>query len=162
MSTDNPRPLPGEGRRLCPGCQRYFEPAGQRRHCSGACRVAEWRRAHPRPSTNQHAIMDTMALEDAMTEHAPVRYVDQDSAAVVDQAVGSLGTLRGLQWVGDAGAVLHVLASLAAQIDELLPATISDARDQHYHWSEIAALLGMNPQRVQRLAAQHKGTPLAD
>lgn len=103
-----------------------------------------------------------MALEDVMTEHAPLRYVADDSAAVIDEAIKSLGTLRGLQWVGDAGAVLHVLASLAAQIDELLPAAITDARDQHYRWSEIAALAGMNPQRVQRLAAQNTRTPLAD
>lgn len=158
-------PHTGDGRRLCPGCQRYFEPVGHRRHCSAACRVAEWRRQQ-QPSTTtttpKPTMIDVMTLQDVMTEHAPVRYVAHDSAAVIDEALRSLGTLRGLQWVGDGGAVLHVLASLSAQIDELLPAAITDARDQHYSWSEIAALLGTTRQRAQRLAAQHQRTPLAD
>lgn len=149
------------GRRVCPGCQRYFEPVGQRRHCSAACRVAEWRRHQP-TAPAETTTKTIAAIEEVTAEHAPIRYVDDASAAVIDQAVKSLGGLRGLRWVGDAAAVLHVLSSLAAQIDTLLPAAITDARDQCYSWSEIAALLGITRQRAQRLAAQHKRAPLAD
>lgn len=146
-------------RQLCPTCQRYFESAGHRRHCSAACRVAEWRR-HQTPTDDTNSAPGSLA--DVMCEHAPAGYIADDSAVVINEAIRSLGTLRGLQWVGDAGAVLHVLASLSAQIDDLLPAAVTDARDQDYSWSEIAALLGVSRQRVQRLAAQHRRTPLAD
>ena len=40
---------------------------------------------------------------------------DDDSRAVLDSAIEALGTLRGLEWVGDAGATLHLLASLVAE-----------------------------------------------
>jgi hypothetical protein len=34
-------------RRLCPSCQQYFAAPAGRAHCSGACRMADWRRRHP-------------------------------------------------------------------------------------------------------------------
>jgi hypothetical protein len=40
---------------------------------------------------------------------------DDNSRAVLDSAIEALGTLRGLEWVGDAGATLHLLASLVAE-----------------------------------------------
>jgi hypothetical protein len=64
-----------------------------------------------------------------------------------------LAVVRGLQAVGDAGASLYALASLAAQIDDLLPAAVADARDQDYTRTEIAALLAVSRDRAQRLAA---------
>ena len=39
----------------------------------------------------------------------------EDSGAVLDAAVESLGKLRGLEWVGNAGVTLHLLASLVAE-----------------------------------------------
>jgi hypothetical protein len=161
----------GDGRRWCAGCQRYFQPGDSRRFCSDACRVADWRRRQPQrppspPGDRRAAKMSAVSLAEVMTEHAPAPYVSHHSAAVIDNAVASLGTLRGLQHVGDAGAILHVLASLAAQIDARVPAAVVDARNQDYTWAEIAALAHLSRDRVQRLAAQHAHTtedaPLAD
>ena len=66
-----------------------------------------------------------------------------DSDAVLDDAIGSLGTLRGLEWVGDAGVTLHLLASLIRQAEQLLPRAVADARDQDYSWAQIADLLSV-------------------
>jgi hypothetical protein len=163
-------PVTGDGRRWCTGCQRYLQPGDKRRFCSDACRVADWRRRQPQrppspPDQRRAANIDAMTLDQVMTEHAPARYTDHTSATIVDDAVFSLATVRGLQAVGDAGAALHALASLATQIDQLLPATITDARDQDYTWSEIAALLAVSRDRAQRLAARHqppRRVPIAD
>jgi hypothetical protein len=41
--------------------------------------------------------------------------VDEESGAVLDEAIASLGTTRGLEWVGDAGVEVHLLASALDQ-----------------------------------------------
>jgi hypothetical protein len=150
-------PDTGDGRQWCPGCSRYLD-TDTRRWCSAACRVADWRRRQP-PSPiagRPAATISAMAtLDEVITEHAPAPYTSDDSAAVLDEAIHSLGTLRGLQHVGDAGATLHLLASLAAHIDTLTPTAILEARDQDYTWTEIAALAALSRDRVQRLAALH-------
>ena len=66
-----------------------------------------------------------------------------DSEAVLDEAIGSLGTLRSLEWVGDAGVTLHLLTSLIRQAEQQLPRAVADARDQEYTWAQIADLLGV-------------------
>lgn len=153
-------PVTGDGQQWCPGCRRYTETAGHGHFCSDACRVTDWRRRQPQrppslPSGRRVVTTGAMSLADAITEPAPARYTAHDSAAIIDTAVASLATERGLPSIGDAGAHLHTLASLAAQIDALLPATVVHARDQDYTWSEIAALLGVSRDRAQRLAARH-------
>ncbi|MGH9190980.1 MAG: hypothetical protein ACRDZ0_00710 [Acidimicrobiales bacterium] len=162
-------PATGDGRRWCAGCKRYFDTHDDRRWCSDACRVADWRRRQPPrppspPAGRRAANMRTMSLAEVTTEHAPAPYIGDDSATVLNEAIVSLGKLRGLQFVGDAGAVLHLLASLTAQIDTLLPAAVVDARDQDYTWSEIAALAALSRDRVQRLAAHQpqRRAPPAD
>lgn len=49
--------------------------------------------------------MSAVTIAEVMTEHVLAPYTADDSAAVIDEAVASLGTLRALQHVGDAGAV---------------------------------------------------------
>lgn len=66
-----------------------------------------------------------------------------DAEAALDKAIISLGKLRSLEFVGDAGAVLHILASLDAQIRLMLPQAVADARDQEYSWAQIGDLLGV-------------------
>ena len=68
---------------------------------------------------------------------------DDDSRAVLDSAIEALGTLRGLEWVGDAGATLHLLASLVAEASTRVPRAVADARDQEYSWAQVADLLGV-------------------
>jgi len=66
-----------------------------------------------------------------------------DSERVLEAAVESLGTLRGLSWLGDAGVTLHLLTSLMAEAERNLPRAVADARDQEYSWAQIGDLLGV-------------------
>lgn len=66
-----------------------------------------------------------------------------DSERVLDDAIATLGTLRDLPWLGDAGATLHLLISLIHQAEQQLPRAVADARDQEYSWAQIADLLGV-------------------
>lgn len=66
-----------------------------------------------------------------------------DSDRVLDDAIASLGTLRNLPWLGDAGATMHLLVSLIHQAEQQLPRAVADAREQDYSWAEIADLLGV-------------------
>ena len=89
----------------------------------------------------------------------------EDSRAVLDAAIESLGTLRGLQWVGDAGATLHLLASLVAEARSRLPRAVANARDQEYSWGQVATLLGITRASAwQRYAGRtaRDRTPLED
>ena len=66
-----------------------------------------------------------------------------DTEVVVDNAIESLGDLRGLGWLGDASVELHLLASLMGEAERRLPRTVADARDQDLSWAQIADLLGV-------------------
>ena len=66
-----------------------------------------------------------------------------DTEAVLDEAIATLGTVRGLSWLGDAGVTLHLLTSLIAQAQQQLPRAVADARDQDYSWAQIGDLLGV-------------------
>ena len=85
-------------------------------------------------------------LSTQMTErrdHYLAPATGDDSAAVLDEAIGSLGTLRSMEWVGDAGVNLHLLTSLTNEAESRLFRAVADARDQDYSWAEIADLLGV-------------------
>jgi hypothetical protein len=73
-----------------------------------------------------------------------------DSQAVVDQAIASLGTLRDPDWLGDAGVRVHVLATLIAHAQALLPTTVAEARDQGYSWAQIGDRLGVTARTAAR------------
>ena len=75
---------------------------------------------------------------------------DDDSEAVMALAVNDLVLLRSPQWSGDAGAVLHALASLAAEMQEWLPDAVADALSRGYSWPEIARLIGVKPATAPR------------
>jgi len=81
-----------------------------------------------------------------------------DSKTVIDEAIRSLGTLRGLEWVGDAGVTLHLLASLIHQAEQQLPRAVADARDQDYSWAQIADLLGVTRASAWQRYASHTTT----
>ncbi len=65
-----------------------------------------------------------------------------DSERVLDEAIASLGNLRGFAWLGDAAVTLHLLVSLIHQAEQQLPRAVANARDQELSWAEIADLLG--------------------
>ena len=76
-------------------------------------------------------------------------HLDEETLALVDDAVESLACLRGS--VGsDAGAVLSCLASLIAEAQGRLPDAVAAARDQDYTWSEIAARLAITASTARR------------
>lgn len=76
-------------------------------------------------------------------------YLDDDSLALVEEAVESLVCLRG-SGVGDAGAALAAIASLIAEARTRLPDAVADAREQDYAWAEIASRLATTAGTVQR------------
>jgi hypothetical protein len=74
--------------------------------------------------------------------HAPA--IGEDSAAVLDEALVSLGRLRDMGgWIGDAGVDLYLLMSLLEEVKSRVPRAVADARDQEYSWAQIADLLGV-------------------
>ncbi len=80
-------------------------------------------------------------LEDVMSAAAPgAPFTDEASRVVVDGAVASLGTIRALQWLGEGGSQLHLLASLRDQIDLALGDAVVLAREQGYTETEIVGL----------------------
>ena len=89
-------------------------------------------------------------LRIAHPEDLPAPRTDEDSAAVLDEAIEVLSRLRTPYWLGDTGVRLHALASLTAQAERLLPQAIHDARDQGLTWAEIAQLLNISPASARR------------
>ncbi|MDQ2729883.1 MAG: hypothetical protein M3Y91_18970 [Actinomycetota bacterium] len=77
-----------------------------------------------------------------------------DTDTVIDAAIDSLGTLRGLPSNGDAATRLHLLASLTAETDRRLPQAVAAARGQGCSWAEIGDLTG-----VTRASAQQRYGP---
>jgi hypothetical protein len=86
-----------------------------------------------------------------------------DTERILEASIETLGTVRGLEWVGDAGVTLHLLASLTAEAERRLPRAVADARDQEYSWAQIADLLGVTRasawQRYAGRTTKHR-TPL--
>lgn len=83
-----------------------------------------------------------------------------DTATVLDAAIEHLGDLRGLPRPRDASAYLHLLASLIAETERLLPQTVADARDEQCSWAQIGDLLGVTRASAQqRLGARPRLRP---
>jgi hypothetical protein len=80
---------------------------------------------------------------DLQANEANTRFLDADSATVLDQAVEALARSRTVYWLGDAGVTLNALASLEHHIQHRLPVAVADARDQDCTWAEIGELLGL-------------------
>jgi len=92
-------------------------------------------------------------------DELPAPRVDDDTAAVLNEAIEALARLRTPYWLGDSGVRLHALASLTAQAQRLLPQAIHDARDQDLTWAEIAQLLNISVASAQRRYRQGPPTP---
>jgi len=81
-------------------------------------------------------------------------HLDEETLALVDDAVESLACLRGS--VGsDAGAVLSCLASLIAEAQGRLPDAVAAARDQDYTWSEIGTRLAITASAARSRYGRH-------
>jgi hypothetical protein len=80
------------------------------------------------------------SLDETMDDNSEP-YLADDTAAVIDEAIDSLVTLRAGS-AGDAGAQLCAIASLTAELESRVPEAVLEARDRGYTWNEIAARLG--------------------
>jgi hypothetical protein len=102
-------------------------------------------------------------MREPRRDHYLAPATGDDTEQVLDDAIDTLGTLRRLPSLGDAGATLHLLTSLIAQAEHRLPRAVADARDQDYSWAQIADLLGVTRASAwQRYAGRtnHHRTPL--
>ena len=84
---------------------------------------------------------------------------NHNTATVIDEAIKSLGTLTTLNWHGDQGIILHLLVSLATEIQQRIPQTVAQARDQQYSWAQIGDLLGTTRASAWQRHAHTKPTP---
>ena len=82
-------------------------------------------------------------MREPRRDHYLAPATGEDTERVLEAAIETLGTVRGLEWLGDAGATLHLLTSLIAEAQHRLPRAVADARDQEYSWAQIADLLGV-------------------
>ena len=98
------------------------------------------------------------ALDDPRRRYPSEPVCDDDTKRVLRAALDALVSARSPMWHGDAGAVLHAIASLAAEISLSLPDAVADARDQDYGWAEIGELLGRPKRTVKRGYAAHAKT----
>jgi hypothetical protein len=78
-----------------------------------------------------------------MTDHPPP-LTDDDTYAVIDEALTALAGRRHA-WLGEDTTMIHLLASLIAQADRFLPQLVTDARAEGLTWTDLATLLGTNP-----------------
>ena len=69
--------------------------------------------------------------------------IGDDTEEVLQHAIERLALHRNMNWLGDSPNVLHLLTSLIAQANQLLPTAVADARDQECSWAEIGDLLGI-------------------
>ncbi len=100
--------------------------------------------------------MTGQPLRLAQPDDLPAPRVDSDSAAVLAEAVETLAALRTPYWLGDSAVGLHALASLIAQAQQMIPAAVSQARDQGHTWAEIGQLLNLSPAAAAR---RYRTTP---
>ena len=85
----------------------------------------------------------------------PAPRADADSATILAQAAEALAALRTPYWLGDTAVGLHALASLIAQAQQMIPAAVSQARDQGHTWAEIGQLLNLSPGAAARRYRNH-------
>ncbi len=98
-------------------------------------------------------------LEDVLAMTPPTEpLTDEHTKVVLEEAVASLGTLRALEWLGDAGAELHVLVSLRDELELAITRAAREARDQGYSWERIAALVGTSPATLRRRVRRATGS----
>ncbi len=90
--------------------------------------------------------------------HPPPRTGD-DTSEVIDDAVSALANRRGL-WLGTDATVIHLLASLMAQVERELPLAVAMARGEGCRWDDIAQLLGTSAHEAQ--LRFDPDSPLAD
>jgi len=101
---------------------------------------------------------ETWQMNDPRRPHPDRPVIDDDSIEALERAVHQLSVDRAPLNEGHAGLRLHVLATLIAQAEALLPDAVADARDRDFYWSEIAAELGVTTGTARRRYRRHAQT----
>jgi hypothetical protein len=81
---------------------------------------------------------DPWAFKDPRRNETAIAYTDNDTAVLIREAAVTLTIFRAPMGLGDAGATVSVLVSLAAEADSQLFDAVADAHDQGYTWDQIA------------------------
>lgn len=79
-----------------------------------------------------------------MTGRLPPRGTDDDTFAVIDDAITALAHRRNL-WLGDDLVLIHLLDAVITQAERCLPEAVHHARANGADWDTIADLLGTSP-----------------
>jgi hypothetical protein len=108
---------------------RVVADGGDHWHGLGPCEHAPWVLTAS-PHDNRSCIGHDTAVAATDRTHHVSPHTDEASEAILDEAVASLGPLRGLDWFGDAAITVHLLASLQRQIQNRLPDAPRTARPQ--------------------------------
>jgi hypothetical protein len=93
---------------------------------------------------------DPWVFSDPRRNDTAIPYTDADSATLIGEAVRTLTIFRAPTALGDAGATVSVLVSLAVEATDQLHDAVADARDQGYTWEEIADRLATSVTTARR------------
>lgn len=93
---------------------------------------------------------DPWIFSDPCRNETAIPYTDDDSATLIGEAVTMLTIFRAPLALGDAGATVSVLVSLAAEATDQLHDAVADAHDQGYTWDEIADRLNTSATTARR------------
>ena len=101
---------------------------------------------------------DTWQMTDPRRAHPGHVVLDDDSTHVIEEAAYQLSICRSPMNYGDGALRVHVLATLIAQANALLPDAVADARDQDHPWSDIAQQLGITADTARHRYSRHHRT----
>jgi 2-keto-4-pentenoate hydratase len=101
---------------------------------------------------------ETWQMKDPRRAHPDHVVVDGDSAEAIEEAIHILELSRSPLNQGDGALRVHVLATLIAQAEAVLPDAVADARDQDHPWDDIAAQLGITVNTARRRYSRHHQT----
>ena len=93
---------------------------------------------------------DPWAFEDPRRNRTAFPCTDNDTATLIHEAAKNLTIFRAPMGLGDAGATVSVLVSLAGEADSQLWDAVADARDQGYTWDHIADRLATSVTTARR------------
>jgi hypothetical protein len=93
---------------------------------------------------------DPWVFSDPRRNETAIPYTDDDSAVLIGEAVRMLTIFRAPMALGDAGATVSVLVSLAVEATDRLHDAVADAHDQGYTWEEIADRLATSVTTARR------------
>jgi hypothetical protein len=98
---------------------------------------------------------DPWAFNDPHRNQTAIPCTDDDTATLIREAVVTLTIFRAPMGLGDAGATVSTLVSLAAEADGQLWDAVADARDQGYTWDQIADRLATSVTTARRRFAAY-------